>query len=104
MSLIQEMIHVALTIISDVQDCPRHEQYLDGIDETHIERIIPDSLHPIFRLLFRGTTVIVNDGVLIESQETRMKILSIAQDVVYRVANSKKLIPKHVGLGLVKTW
>lgn len=30
-----------------------------------------------------------------------MKILSIAQDVIYGVANSKKLTPKHVGLGLV---
>ncbi|RXN00617.1 hypothetical protein EOD39_9044 [Acipenser ruthenus] len=51
-----------------------------------------------FALHFGGTAIL-NEG-LEGDDDVKRKVFSIAQDIVYAVLDSRKLTPKHIGLGL----
>ena len=60
--------------------------------------VIPNSLYLLLRLIFTGCHDPEKDAT--ESQTQHIHILSIAQGMVYATSKVKKLIPKHIGLGL----
>ena len=71
-----------------------------NIDQSHVEKIIPDSLYLFLTLLFGGTTVLESDDEAVTDTDTKQKVCSIAQDIVFGMSNGKKLTPKHIGLAL----
>ena len=71
-----------------------------GIDEKHIEQIIPDSLHIFLGVLLGGTAILECEEDSDTYDKQRLKMFNLAQDIIYTVSNYKKLTPKHVGLGL----
>ena len=100
-SLIQEMVHTAIKIRADLKKTPGHTDLWQGIDQEHVERIIPESLFLILSLLFGGIDIL--EGSMenqLEDSDAKRAICSIAQDIIYGVSNHKKLTPKHIGLGL----
>lgn len=99
-NLLQEMVHVAIRLRSDLEETPGHELNWRNIDQTHVEKIIPDSLYLFLMLLFGGTQVLEESGEVSEDTNTKCKVFSIAQDIVYGISNGKKLTPKHIGLAL----
>ena len=98
-TILQELVHVALKIRSDLSDKPGHDSLWEGIDIEHVVKIIPESLFLLLRIIFGGITVLET-----EQDDTyravNMKVCSIAQDIIYGVSNGAKLTPKNVGLGL----
>ncbi len=60
--------------------------------------MIPNSLYFFLRLLFESINV-AHEGIE-KDCEIDQTVCSIAQDIVYRVSNRRKLTQKHVGLGL----
>ena len=51
-SLLQEMVHVAIRLRADLKQTPGHADLWQGIDQEHVEKIIPDSLFLFLSLLF----------------------------------------------------
>ena len=98
-SILQELVHVALKIRSDLLDTAGHDSLWEGIDMDHIEKIIPESLFLLLRIIFGGMNVLEKDESEINKEVCR-KVCSIAQDVIFGVSNGTKLTPKHIGLGL----
>ena len=100
-SLLQEMVHNAIKIRADLKKTPGHTDLWQGIDQEHVERIIPESLFLFLSLLFGGIDIL--EGSMenpLEDSDAKRAICSIAQDIIYGVSNHKKLTPKHIGLGL----
>ena len=100
-SLLQEMVHTAIKIRADLKKTPGHTDLWQGIDQEHVERIIPESLFLFLSLLFGGMDIL--EGSMenpLEDSDAKRAICSIAQDIIYGVSNHKKLTPKHIGLGL----
>lgn len=100
-SLLQEMVHTAIKIRADLKKTPGHTDLWQGIDQEHVERIIPESLFLFLSLLFGGMDIL--EGTRenpLEDSDAKRAICSIAQDIIYGVSNHKKLTPKHIGLGL----
>ena len=93
-NITQEICHAALKIRNDLDEMPEHLDYWQGID--HVKTIIPESLFLFLSLIFGGTNIF-NDE---QDNEKKKKVCSIAQDIIYCASNSKKLTPKHIGLGL----
>src|ERR1043165_8456198 len=96
------MIHVALKLRSDILSHPSYKG-LDVSEEATIE-CIPDSVYMFLRLLLGGQSLFEADPDEQNVQDKeelnkRLRVLSIAQDLVYSVSGGKKLTPKHVGLG-----
>ena len=58
---------------------------------------MPNSLYLFLSVLFGG-----ENNLELEEQDNSLKvrICSIAQDIVYTASKSRKLTPKHVGFGL----
>ena len=98
-SLLQELVHVALKIRSDLLDTAGHDSLWEGIDMDHVEKIIPESLFLLLRIIFGGMNVIEGDESNIDKAVCR-KVCSIAQDIIFGVSNGTKLTPKHIGLRL----
>ena len=98
-SILQELVHVALKIRSDLSDTAGHDSLWEGIDMDHVERIIPESLFLLLRIIFGGMTVLERDESDIDKAICRI-VCSIAQDIIFGVSNGTKLTPKHIGLGL----
>ena len=69
-----------------------------GIDEEHVEMIIPENLFLFLSVLLGGTSVLEYDTN--QDKSTKSKVCNLAQDIVYAVSKHQKLTPKHVGLGL----
>lgn len=86
--IVKSIYYVGTKIRSELQGLPSHNTY-DGIDQTHVEKLVPPNL---FLLL----SVIVGSN---ENDESRDKIFSLAQDIIYVASGGKTLTPKHVGLG-----
>ena len=63
----------------------------------HVSDVIPNSLYHFLSVLFGGENILE-----LEEQDNSLKvrICSIAQDIVYTACKSRKLTTKHVGLGL----
>lgn len=97
-NILQEMVHVALRVRQDLLDTPGHSSAWQGIDQEHVDKVIPNSLYLFLRLLFGGIDM-VHDGIE-EDNKVKQSVCSIAQDIVYAVSNRRKLTPTHVGLGL----
>ena len=97
-SILQELVHVAFNIRSDLSDTAGHDSLWEGIDMDHVERIIPESLFLLLRIIFGGMTVLEID----ESEKDKAicrKVCNIAQDIIFGVSNGTKLTPKQFGLG-----
>ena len=100
-NIMQEMLHVALRLRGDLHALPGHEFSWQNIDQSHVEKVIPDSLYLFLTLLFGGTTVLESDDEeAVMDTDIKQKVCSIAQDIVFGMSNGKKLTPKHIGLAL----
>ena len=97
--VLQEMIHVALEVRRDLLDTPGHTSIWQGIDQDHVDQVIPNSLYLFLRLLFGGIDV-VHKGNEEDNNAVKQTVCSIAQDIVSAVSNRRKLTPRHIGLGL----
>ena len=91
------LVHVALKIRGDLMEAPGHQGF--GICEQHATDCVPDSLFMFLRLLFGGQKLLDGENAEEKEAETRCKVLSIGQDIVYGVSCGKKWTPKHVALG-----
>ena len=75
-----------------------HTHHIE-ICEQHATDCVPDSLFMFLQLLFGGQKLLDGENAKAKEAETRCKVLSIGQDIVYGVSCGKKWTPKHVGLG-----
>jgi hypothetical protein len=91
------LVHVALKIHGDLMEAPGHQGF--GICEQDAIDCVPDSLFMFLRLLFGGQKLLDGENAEEKEAETRYKVLSIGQDIVYGVSCGKKWTPKHAGLG-----
>jgi len=99
---LEEIVHTALQLRADLRDKRGHNSGWHGIDNDHVLEIIPDSLYLFLSVLFGGEKVL---GYADEEEQTtneglHTRICSIAQDIIFTASKSKKLTPKHIGLGL----
>ena len=94
---LQEIFHTALQFPADLKDSPGLDTSWRGIDMEHVLDVIPSSLHLFLRVLFGGENSLELE---VQDNSLKVKICIIAQDVVYTASKSRKLTPKHVGLGL----
>ena len=97
-NIFQDMVHETLRTRQDLLDTPGHSGIWKGIDPAHVEQVIPNRLYLLLRLLF-GSINVGHEGIE-KDCKIDQTLCSIAQNIVYRVSNSRKLTPKHVGLGL----
>ena len=92
------MVHVALQIRGDMLSHPKPE----GIDISEDRAInsIPDSLYMFLNLLLGGQRLLEEDELDDDKNEARrrLRIISIAQDLMYTANGDKFLTPKHIGL------
>ena len=93
---LHELIHTALKIRMDLDDTPGHSAAWHGIDQEHVEKVIPNSLYVFLSVLLGGVNTL--EGV--DEGPDRTSICSLAQDIVYTASNKRKLTPKQIGLGL----
>ena len=98
-SLLQELVHVALKIRSDLFVTDGHESLWKWIDIDHVVKIIPESLFLLLRIIFDGMNVLDGEESDLDKAVCR-KVCSIAQDIIFGVSNGTKLTTKHVGLGI----
>ena len=82
---------------ADLKDSLGHDTSWRGIDMDHVSDVIPNSLYLFLRVLLGGENIHE-----LEEQDNSLKvrICSIAQDIVYTASKSRKLTPEHVGLDL----
>lgn len=102
MEILSWMFRVALKVHADIKHTPGHK-FIGGIDLTHAESVVPDSLYLLLRLLCSGDTLDEDDSkdnTNSECKAVHTKLLSIAQDIVFLVSRGHKQTPKHIGLGL----
>ena len=90
----QEIFHTALQSRADLKDSPAHDTSWCSIDIDHVSNVIPNSLYLFVSVLFDGENILALEDSL------KVRICSIVQDLVYTASKSRKLTPKHVGLGL----
>ena len=91
------LVHVALKIRGDLMEAPGHRGF--GISEQDAIDCVPDGLFMFLRLLFGGKKLLEGENAEEKEAETRCKVLSIGQDIVFGVSCGKEWTPKHVGLG-----
>ena len=114
------LVHSALKVRSDLVAKPGY-QGLD-VTEDDVSSVIPNSLHLFLSVLFGGQSIFnsdVNENedsdecCLTENEEEddselmnclgnakQMRVVSIAQDIIYGVSAGRKWTPKHIGLAL----
>lgn len=96
------MVHVALKIRSDMVSHPRP----NGIDISEERALdsIPNSLYMFLNLLLGGQCLLEDDEVDDDSSIIRstakhhLRIMSIAQDLMYTASGDKFLTLKHIGM------
>lgn len=92
------MAHVALQIQNDMISHPKQE----GIDISENRAIdsIPNSLYMFLSLLLDGQHLLEDDVEDDDKNRAKrhLRVLSIAQDLMYTDSGDKFLIPKHKGL------
>ena len=96
--ILNELVHTALKIRSDLEKTPGHSAAWGGIDQEHVKYVIPDSLYMFLSVLLGGLTMLDTEEAIDSLKKS--SVCSIAQDIVFAVSNRKKLTPKHIGLGL----
>ena len=72
---------------------PGHTDLLQGKDQDHVEKIIPERLFLFLSLLFEGMAILV---CLMENQ-LKPWCHEGYKDLIYRVSSHKKSTPKHIG-------
>ena len=97
-NIFQEIVHVAMRVRQDLLDTAEHTSTWHGRDQAHVDQVIPNSLD-LLPMLFFGRITIAEKRIK-EDPSIKHTLCSIAQDILYAVSNKRKLIPKHVGLGL----
>ncbi|KAL9979291.1 hypothetical protein ACROYT_G016935 [Oculina patagonica] len=95
--LLSWLFRVAVKVHHDIKATPGHN-YVGGIDMKNAEKVVPESLYMLIRLLCAGD--VTDDGTDEMDVAIKTKILSICQDIIYLVSKGRKLTPKHVGLAL----
>ncbi|WAR26623.1 hypothetical protein MAR_012327, partial [Mya arenaria] len=70
-TILQEIVHAALKIRTDLNEMPGHDSICSGFDDEHIEKIIPDSLYIFLRLLFGGMALLDGDDDAINASANR---------------------------------
>ena len=96
-TLLQEIFHTALQLRADLKDSPGHDTSWRGIDVDHVSDVIPNSLYPFLSVLFGGENILQLEE---QDNSLKVKLCSIALDIVYTASKNRKLTPEHVGLGL----
>ena len=100
-SLLQEMVQTAIKIRTDLKKTLGHTDLWQGIDQKHVERIIPESLFQFLSFLFVGMDILEGERENpLDDSDAKRAICSIVQDIIYGVSNHKKLTPRHIGLSL----
>lgn len=99
-SLLQEMVHTALHVRSDLEKHPGHSSGWLGINESSVKDVIPNSLYLFLSILCGGVSTLDTEDLANEDAEMNRHICSIAQDIVVAVSKHRKTTPKHVALGL----
>lgn len=74
-NIFQEMVHAALRVRQDLLDTPGHSDTWQGLDQEHVDKVIPNSLY-FLRLLFGGTYVV--DEGFHEDTIVKQSVCSIA--------------------------
>ena len=94
---LQEIFHTALQLGAELKDSPGHDTSWRGIDMDHVLDVLPNSFYLFLSVLF-------GEGNILELEEQdnslKVRICSIAQDIVFTASKSRKLTWKHVNLGL----
>ena len=92
------MVHVTLQIRGDMLSHPKPIG-LDISTDIAID-CVPDSLYMFLSLLLGGQRLLENDELDDEKHENRqrLRIISIAQDLMYTANGDKFLTPKHIGM------
>ena len=99
-NILQELIHSALQVKNDLEENPGYSGGWREINQKSIKEVIPNSLYLFLSVLCGGVSVLEADETAEEDVEMTRRLCSIAQDIVFTVSRSRKLTPKHVGLGL----
>ena len=94
---LQEIFHTALQLPADLKESPGHDTSWHGIDMDHVSNFIINSLYLFSSVLFGGDNIPKLEE---QNNSLKVRICSIAQDIIYTASKSRKLTPKHVGLGL----
>lgn len=92
------LYRVALKIRGDIAVTPGHD-FIGGLDQTHVENIVPESLYLLLRLICPKDANIPEVNSEEDSNRTT-RILSIAQDIVFLASGGRKKTPKHIALGI----
>ena len=92
------MVHVAFQICGDMLSHPK-PQSID-IGEASAIDSIPSSLYMFLNLLLGGQNILEHDQFEdgVKESKCKIRILSIAQDLMYTISSNKFLTPKHIGL------
>jgi len=96
---LQEIVHSALQLRNDLNSRPGHELGWRGIDQDHVNEIIPQSLHIFLGVLF-ADAIEDNTEAADTCAELDRLVCDIAQDIIFRLSQGRKLTPKHIGLGM----
>ena len=90
------LYRVALKIRGDISTSPGHD-FIGGFDTGHIEKVVPPSLYLLLKLLCTDFGETLDDTC---DTKIKMKLLSIAQDIVFVASKGRKKTPKHIALGV----
>ena len=92
------MVHVALQIRGDMLSHPKPIGW--DISTDRAIDCIPDSLYMFLSLLLDGQHLLENDELDCEKHENRrrLRMINIAQDLMYTAKGDKFLTPKHIGM------
>ncbi|CAH3020104.1 unnamed protein product, partial [Porites evermanni] len=93
--LLSWLYRVGIKVHHDLKSMPGHDSIGD-ISQESAEKIIPDSLFTLVKLLCVGHQD--DDGE--DESSCKTSVLSICQDILFAASRGRKLTPKHVGLGL----
>ena len=93
--LLSWLYRVGIKVHHDLKSMPGHDSIGD-ISQESAEKIIPDSLFTLVKLLCVGHQD--DDGE--DESSCKTSVLSICQDILFAASRGRKLTPRHVGLGL----
>ena len=91
------IFHTALQLRADLKDSTSHDTSWRGIDMDHVSDVIPNSLCLFLSVLFGEMYILKLEE---PDNYLKVRICSIAQDIVHTASKSRKLTPKLVGPGL----
>lgn len=84
-SILQEMVHTALHVRSDLEKHPGHSSGWHGINDSNVKDVIPNSMYLFLCILCGGVSTLDAEDLANEDAEMNRHIFSIAQDIVVAV-------------------